>query len=105
MNWQDFFNRLEFKNDLLIDHDIHSVAAIKLYALVNHRQRDLTSEWKARGAKFETETLFIGRLEQTRPKMPVHLYCHANDQLTQSHPAKWTANALRYCLRASVSLW
>ena len=67
MNRHQPLDRLDFNDQLALNHDVQAIAAIETHVLVNDRKSKLPLIWNARFAQFEPQTFFVSRLEQAGP--------------------------------------
>jgi hypothetical protein len=79
MDGKDSFEALESHNDFFLHNQIYAVTAAKLDAFILHRQFDLTSEADSAKVEFVTQTLFVRRFQESRPKDAMHLNGSTND--------------------------
>src|SRR5713101_3090477 len=83
MDRQQLVNRLDFENQVPLNHYIQPVPAIELYSLVNDRQRHLTGEVDPTLLQLEAQTFLISRFQKTRPEFPMHANCETDDAIGQ----------------------
>ena len=101
MQREQLFDSLQFQNKLTTDHHIHPVSRLDPNSLVHHGKQNLALIGDASFPQFVAKSLLIGRLQQTRTKMPMHIHRQADNALAQ-RPARLPQILL---LPASVSLW
>jgi hypothetical protein len=88
MNCQNSIDGLDFEDQLLLYNEIHPVAAINAKPLVNDRQWNVSGKRDATVREFETQSLLVGRLEQTGTKLPMHLDHEADHPFRQLPSAR-----------------
>jgi hypothetical protein len=93
VNWGDLLDRLEFYDDSIVDHDVHSVAAIQVNALVDDWPWHLPHIGHTCLCEIEAKTFFICRLEQSQAQISVHLDRHFNDLSAEPHAPMKLRNA------------
>jgi len=94
MYWRKAFDRLNFHNNEVVNHQIHAIAAIQLHAFVEDWKGDLTAERHLSLREFATQTLLICRLQQTRSQRAMHVYRVPN------HALRDLVCSLRLCVSA-----
>jgi len=73
MDWHDPLDGLYFNDQLLIDDDIHSIAAIKADILVHNRQWHLTAIGEPSLSELEAKALFVSGFKETWPEMAMDI--------------------------------
>jgi hypothetical protein len=58
----DSLHALDFDDDPVLNHKIHSVPKFDLFAVINHRQTDLAEHVQAPVTKFMRQATLIGTL-------------------------------------------
>jgi hypothetical protein len=84
MDWQHGINRLELDNYLLANQQIHAIGAAKLAAFVLDRQQHLALKRYAAQVQLSLHAALVCRLEEARPKVPVHFDSRTNDLFAQA---------------------
>jgi hypothetical protein len=79
MHRQEILHRLELNNDSAFDDEVELVAAVEQDSLVWDRHLLLALERNAEERELMTETVCIGGLEKSWPKVTVHLDTSADD--------------------------
>ncbi len=74
MHRRQCINCLDFYNDFFVYHDIESLTAQEMPAIVN-LNRLLSDERYATGGKFDAKGLFVKLLEKSWPQLLMHLKC------------------------------
>src|SRR2546427_1012588 len=78
VHWCDLLDRLDLQNELVVDNDIHAIAAIQANILVDDRERHLPTIIDIGMPKLETQTFLISRFEQAGTEMAMNLDCQSN---------------------------
>ena len=81
MNREDGLDALQFEDQVVIDQQIHSLAAIEEDTLVLDWQRQLHSKRNFRDGELMREALSAGRLEKSRPKVAMNFNGAADHSL------------------------
>ena len=74
-----FLGRFELLQQSTRDDEVHAVAAVQLRAFLDEWERHLAFMLDAHSHQFKMKRQFIVRLIQTRPKLPMHHNCRADD--------------------------
>jgi hypothetical protein len=81
VQWKQFFHRLQFNDDAVLDQEIDSVSGFKLQSFVNHRQSNLVLKLQASDGEFVNKASGVGAFQQSRSKSCVDVQGCVNDSL------------------------
>lgn len=101
MDWSNPIDRLDLDDQAVVHHEIQLVMTVKFETLLPNRQLLLTVMMDTRLPKLEAQTFLIGALEQSGPKMTMHLDGNAYNLLGQNVIWIWVQEG-SVC---SVALW
>ncbi len=68
----DVLNGLYFKNEAVIDNDVHLIAIFEFDTLVADRQSFLASNGNTGVAKFKAQAFFVGTFQQSRTELAMN---------------------------------
>jgi hypothetical protein len=72
MHGREFFDRLNFNDDKVVNDEIHAKTRIEMNVFVCNRRRHLTTDSGAAKAEFMNQTKLINRLQKTRTQRHVN---------------------------------
>ena len=72
VNAFDSLDALQFDDELVFDENVNSVSTIDLNVFVLYRQRMLELKRHSLATQLMRQTLFVGRFQQSRPKVPMY---------------------------------
>jgi hypothetical protein len=78
MHWKNPIDCFDFDDQLILDHDVHPIAAIDPDIFVDDRECDLTPIADPGLLQLKTSAFFVGRLEKPWGKVMVHVDAQAD---------------------------
>ena len=81
MNRHDALNRFQFDDHLTLNENIYSITGVKPNAVINYRQRELSSYRHPEFFQFVREADLICAFQQSGPERCVYLDRTTNDTL------------------------
>lgn len=81
VDWKQSPDSLCFDDELIIDDEIESISGIYDDALVVQRQRLLPLDGESASNELVAQALLVGRFQQPRPELPMHLHTCPNHGL------------------------
>ena len=73
MNGKNVLQALEFQNNRVFNNQIDSITAIQVNIFILHRERYLPLEVDSAQMGFMAQAFLIGRFQQPRTEVPMHL--------------------------------
>jgi hypothetical protein len=81
MNREQMINRLDLKNDLVVNHQIQAITTIHIDSFISKGHWFLPFNSKALLLQFICQACFVGCLQQTRPQLFMYCNCTADNSL------------------------